>query len=175
MAGAGVYLLASDVAFDSSICGTAEEYGDARLERCRAFLRVPGVMQTVQRPEFWSAIVALQAYWPCHLGIDNLLLVGRAVSCCDAEADPPGPDCLSDRRDSPVASHGVQCPVVQGVLVVDIPVVVQRPILIVLPVWMTIETPLCSTFRGGRCLCCAGLQVRVPSWMKQSRPHRCSR
>ena len=30
------------------------------------------VMQTVQRAEFWGAIVALQAYWPCHLGIDNL-------------------------------------------------------------------------------------------------------
>ena len=29
-------------------------------------------MQTVQRAEFWGAIVALQAYWPCHLGIDNL-------------------------------------------------------------------------------------------------------
>ena len=33
---------------------------------------VPGVMQTVQRAEFWGAIVAMQAYWPCHLGIDNL-------------------------------------------------------------------------------------------------------
>ena len=54
------------------IWGTAEEYGDARLERCRAFLPVPGVMQTVQRAEFWGAIVALQAYWPCHLGTDNL-------------------------------------------------------------------------------------------------------
>ena len=29
-------------------------------------------MQTVQRAEFWVAIVAIQAYWPCHLGIDNL-------------------------------------------------------------------------------------------------------
>ena len=46
--------------------------GDARLERCRAFLPVPGVMQTVQRAEFWGATVALQAYWPCHLGVDNL-------------------------------------------------------------------------------------------------------
>ena len=45
---------------------------DARLERCRAFLPVPGVMQTVQRAEFWGAIISLQAYWPCHLGIDNL-------------------------------------------------------------------------------------------------------
>ena len=33
---------------------------------------VPSVMQTVQRAEFWGAIVALQAYWPLHLGIDNL-------------------------------------------------------------------------------------------------------
>ena len=44
--------------------------GDARLECCRAFLPVPGVMQTFQRAEFWGA--AMQAYWPCHLGIDNL-------------------------------------------------------------------------------------------------------
>ena len=42
------------------------------MERCRAFMPVPGVMQTVQRAEFWGAIVALQAYWPCHLGIDDL-------------------------------------------------------------------------------------------------------
>ena len=72
VAGAGVYLLASEVAFDHSVWETAEEYGDARLERCRAFLPVPGVMQTVQRAEVWCAIVALHAYWLCHFGIDNL-------------------------------------------------------------------------------------------------------
>ena len=72
VAGAGVYLRASGLAFEGSVKGTAEEYGDARLERCRAFLPVPGVMQTVQRAELWGAIVAMQACWPCHLGIDNL-------------------------------------------------------------------------------------------------------
>ena len=36
---------------------TAEEYGDARLERCRAFMSVPSVMQTAQRAEFWGAIM----------------------------------------------------------------------------------------------------------------------
>ena len=41
-----------ELRFDSSIWGTAEEYGDASLERCRAFMLVPGVMQTVQRAEF---------------------------------------------------------------------------------------------------------------------------
>ena len=39
---------------------------------CRAFMPVPGVMQTVQRAEFCDAIIVLQAHWPCHLGIDNL-------------------------------------------------------------------------------------------------------
>ena len=71
VAGAGVRLPASELAFDSLVWGTAEGYGHARLERCRAFLPVPGVMQTVQRAEFWGAIVAMQAYWPRHLGIDN--------------------------------------------------------------------------------------------------------
>ena len=45
-----------------------EEYGDARLERCRAFIVVPGPLHA----EFWGAIIALQSCWPCHLGIDNL-------------------------------------------------------------------------------------------------------
>ena len=80
VAGAGVYLPASELAFDGLVWGTAEEYGDARLERCRAFLPVPGVMQTVQRAEFLGAIVALQAYWPCYLGIDNLN-VARSIGC----------------------------------------------------------------------------------------------
>ena len=62
VAGAGVYLPAAEVAFDNSVWGTVEEYGDVRLERCRAFLPVPGVLQTVQRAEFWGAIVSLQAY-----------------------------------------------------------------------------------------------------------------
>ena len=80
VAGAGVYLPASEIAFDGLVWGTAEEYGDARLERCRAFLPVSGVMQTVQRAEFRGAIIALQAYWPCHLGIDNLN-VARSIGC----------------------------------------------------------------------------------------------
>ena len=55
------------------------------LERCRAFLPVPGALQTVQRAEFWGAIVALQAYWPCHLGIDNLNVVRSIGRLLDAD------------------------------------------------------------------------------------------
>ena len=79
------YLPASEIAFDNSIWGTVEEYGNAQLERCRAFLPVPGVLQTVQRAEFWGAIVALQAYWPCHLGIDNLNVVRSIGRLLDAD------------------------------------------------------------------------------------------
>ena len=35
-------------------------------------------MQTVQRAQFWGAIVALQACWSCHLGSDNLS-VARSI------------------------------------------------------------------------------------------------
>ena len=38
MAGGGVYLLANELAFESAVWGVAEENGDARLERCRAFM-----------------------------------------------------------------------------------------------------------------------------------------
>ena len=79
VAGAGVYLPASELAFENLGWRTVEECGDARLERCRAFLHVPGVMQTIQRAEFWGAILAMHSYWLCHLGIDNHN-VARSIS-----------------------------------------------------------------------------------------------
>ena len=42
-------------------------------------------MQTVQLAEFWGAIVDLQAYWPCHLGIDNLDVVRSIGRLLDAD------------------------------------------------------------------------------------------
>ena len=85
VAGAGVYLPATEIAFANSVWGTVQEYGNAGLERCRAFLPVPEVLQTVQRAEFWGAIVALQAYWPCHLGIDNFNVVRSIGRLLDAD------------------------------------------------------------------------------------------
>ena len=65
-------LPAPELAVDGAVWGVAEGYGQWHVERCRAFMSVPGPMQTVQRAELWGVIVALQSYWPCHLGIDNL-------------------------------------------------------------------------------------------------------
>ena len=46
----------------------AEGYGDARMEWCRAFMPVTGPLQTVQRAEFWGAVVALQSFWLLSFG-----------------------------------------------------------------------------------------------------------
>ena len=46
------------------------------------FYACPGPLQFVQRAEFSGATIALQSYWPCHLGIDNLNVarsVGRVL------------------------------------------------------------------------------------------------
>ena len=45
-------------------------------------MSAPGTLQSVQRAEFWGANLALQAYYPCHLGIDNLnvaRIIGRLL------------------------------------------------------------------------------------------------
>ena len=75
VAGAGVFLPAPEEAMRGAVWGTTEEYGDARLERCRVFMPVPSPLQTVQHAELWGAILAVQAFWPGHLGIDDLNVV----------------------------------------------------------------------------------------------------
>ena len=44
---------------------------------------VPGPRQTVQRAEFWGTIMALQAYWPGHLGVDSLNVVWPVARLVD--------------------------------------------------------------------------------------------
>ena len=86
VAGAGGYLLAAELAFDNLVWSTVEEYGNAQLERCRAFLPVPGFCKLCNVLNSGVlAIVALQAYWPCHLGIDNLNVVRSIGRLLDAD------------------------------------------------------------------------------------------
>ena len=42
---------------------------------CRGFSSVPGPLQTVQRAEVWSVVLALQSSRAVHLGVDNLGVV----------------------------------------------------------------------------------------------------
>ena len=43
----------------------------------------PGSCRPFQRAEFWGAIVAMQAYWPCQLGVDNLNVAGTVGRLLD--------------------------------------------------------------------------------------------
>ena len=72
VAGAGVYLPAPGLAMEGAIWRIPEEYGRAGLDRRRAVIPFPGPLQCAG---FWGAILALQAFWPGHLGIDNLDVV----------------------------------------------------------------------------------------------------
>ena len=42
-----------------AVWGTTEEYGEALDGSCGVFMSVPGTLQSVQRAEFWGAILAL--------------------------------------------------------------------------------------------------------------------
>ena len=107
IAGAGVYLPASGLAFEGSVWRTAKEYGDARLECCSALMPVPGVLQTVQWAEFLGAILAMQANSPCHLSIDNLN-VARSTSRLL--------DCGSLVKPLPLVKHGDLIPFFQSMI-----------------------------------------------------------
>ena len=56
--------------------------GDRTVASCRGYCSVPGPLQSVQRAEVWSVILALQASCGVQLGVDNLNVVrhvGRSL------------------------------------------------------------------------------------------------
>ena len=69
VAGAGVYLPAPEIAFEV-LSGERRRYGDASVAVLLCLSLDP--CRPAQRAEFLGAIIALQSYWPCHLGFDNL-------------------------------------------------------------------------------------------------------
>ena len=56
--------------FDDRAWGHAQDL-DLNDDAARIFSIVLGPLQTVQRAEYWGAILALQAFMPVHLGIHN--------------------------------------------------------------------------------------------------------
>ena len=48
---------------------------EGEVRSCRGFCSVPGPLQSVQRAEMWSVILALQSSGAVHLGVDNLGVV----------------------------------------------------------------------------------------------------
>ena len=63
-----------------------EDVGDdAVVSACRCFCSVPGPLQSVQRAEFWSVILALQANDGVHLVVDNLGVVRHVGRLLDGK------------------------------------------------------------------------------------------
>ena len=63
-----------------------DDVGEGRANRsCRGYCSVPGPQQTVQRAEFWSVILALQAADAVHRGVDNLGVVRHVGRLLDGK------------------------------------------------------------------------------------------
>ena len=70
VAGAGAFVTTVRWVSDDRAWGHAQDL-DIGDDAARTFSMIPGSLQTVQRAEYWGAILALQAFMPIHLGIDN--------------------------------------------------------------------------------------------------------
>ena len=67
---AGAYVQNVPWVFNGRTWGRVQDL-DLDDDASRIFSMVPGFLQTVQRREYWGVILALQAFMPIHLGIDN--------------------------------------------------------------------------------------------------------
>ena len=88
VAGAGAFVKEVPWVFDDRAWGHAQNL-DIGPDATRIFSMVPGPLQSVQRAEFWGAILALQAYMPVHLGIDNKNVCNAIGKVLQGWSDPP--------------------------------------------------------------------------------------
>ena len=70
-AGAGMFAHYSEACWSGRRWGHVDRVQSVGLDHsCRAFISVPGPLQTVQRAELWGVILALQSDRAVHVGVD---------------------------------------------------------------------------------------------------------
>ena len=75
-AGAGMFAHQSEFCWGGQRWGHVDHVQTVGVAHsCRAFVSVPGPLQTVQRAELWVVILALQTSVAVHIGVDNLGVV----------------------------------------------------------------------------------------------------
>ena len=75
-AGAGMFAHQSESCWRDRRWGHVDRVQSVGVDHsCRAFVSVPGPLQTVQRAELWVVILALQSDKAVHVGVDNLGVV----------------------------------------------------------------------------------------------------
>ena len=70
--------------------------GDRAIGSCRGYCSVPGPLQTVQRAEFWSVILAPQAADGIHVGVDNPSVVRHVGRLLDGTVGSPPAELVKD-------------------------------------------------------------------------------
>ena len=89
-AGAGMFAHQSEFCWSNRRwCHVDRVHSVGVAHSCRAFVSVPGPLQTVQRAELWGVILALQSADAVPIGVDNLGVVrhvGRLVDHCSFSA-----------------------------------------------------------------------------------------
>ena len=93
VAGAGAFVKEVPWVFDGRAWGHAQDL-DLGHDATRIFSMVPGALQTVQRAEYWGAILALQAFMPIHIGIDNKNICSSIGNILDGWTGPPLSLCI---------------------------------------------------------------------------------
>ena len=75
-AGAGMFAHYSENCWGDRRWGHVDRVQSVGVDHsCRAFVSVPGPLQTVQRAELWGVVLALQSVEAVHVGVDNLGVV----------------------------------------------------------------------------------------------------
>ena len=75
-AGAGMFAHQSEFCWRDRRWGHVDRVQSVGVDHsCRAFVSVPGPLQTVQRAELWGVIIALQSAEAVRIGVDNLGVV----------------------------------------------------------------------------------------------------
>ena len=90
-AGADMFSHHSEICWSDRSWGHVDRVQSVGVDHsCRAFVSVPGPLQTVQRVELWGVVLALQSAEAVHVGVDNLGVVrhvGRLL--CDSPPSTP--------------------------------------------------------------------------------------
>ena len=87
-AGAGMFAHQSEVCWGGRRWGHVDRVQSVGVDHsCRAFVSVPGPLQTVQRAELWGVVLALQSADAVHIGVDNLGVVRHVGRLLDSS--PP--------------------------------------------------------------------------------------
>ena len=80
VAGAGAFVHSSAFIFDNHHWGHAQNLDVLNEGSSHIFSGVLGTIQSVQRAENWSVVLALQAYSGIHFGVDNLNVLRRVAA-----------------------------------------------------------------------------------------------